>query len=126
MGFFFGLKGSNRRAEGRSCLFGTITIFPESVLRNSNSSWRLSLSHKDQVLCTNVERTLVCLRDGDVIQGLGSGLCGSVFGGPYGPRAIRSLVYVDVEKGKLAFSLHLHGELYSLQAAFPASQYRSV
>jgi len=83
VGLLFRLTNSNRRAEGPSFLFGTIIVFSESVLRNSNSSWRLSLSYRDLVLCNKVERMLVCWRNVGVVQLSGRGLCGSVFGPPH-------------------------------------------
>jgi len=82
-GFLVRLRGSNRHAEGPSFLFGTIIIFPESILENSNSSWRLSLSHRDLVLCIKVEIMHVFWRKVGVMRRSGRGLCGSGFGTPY-------------------------------------------
>jgi len=61
-GLFFQLRGSNRQVEDLSYLFDTITIFLKIVFRNSNSSWRLSLSQRALALCTNV--IIVCMLEG--------------------------------------------------------------
>ena len=70
----FRIWGSNRRVEGPSYLFSTITFFSvEVVLKNSNSSWRFSVPHKALTVCTKVDWRLTCRRDGGVIQGSGRG-----------------------------------------------------
>ena len=66
-GLLFLLGGSNRRVEGLSYLFDTITIFPKSGFEEPNSSWRLSLSQRALALCTNVERT-TCMLEGTRIH----------------------------------------------------------
>jgi hypothetical protein len=62
-GLFFQLRGSNCQVEGPSYLFDTITISLKVVFRNSNSSWRLSLSQRALDLCTNVIKT-ACMLEG--------------------------------------------------------------
>jgi hypothetical protein len=72
-GLFFQLRGSNSQFEDPSYLFDTITVFLKVVFRNSNSSWRFSVSQRALTLCTNFENQLVCWKDGDVILSSGRG-----------------------------------------------------
>lgn len=63
VGFFFQLTGSNHQVEGPLYLFDTITIFLKVVFRNSNPSWRLSLSQRALALCISVIKT-ACMLEG--------------------------------------------------------------
>ena len=78
-GLVFRLGGSNRRVEGPSYLFDTISIFPESGLEGPQRIMEAA---------PRLKQRLVCWRDVGVIQGLGRGECGWVFGRPYSPRRL--------------------------------------
>jgi hypothetical protein len=62
-GLFFQLRRSNCQVDGPLYLFDTITIFLKIVFRNSNSSWRLSLSQRALAVCINVIKT-ACVLEG--------------------------------------------------------------
>jgi hypothetical protein len=84
VGLSFGLEFRTAGLMARRICLVLYPFSPKVVLRNSNSSWRLLLSHRALTLCTKVERTACMWNDGDVIQGSGRGLCVKVFGRPCG------------------------------------------
>jgi len=98
VGLSFGLEVLTAGLRARRICLVLYPFSTKVVLRNSNSSWRLSLSHRALGLCTKVERT-VCMWS-DVIQGSGRDLnvC-RVSTDLMAHGAIRSPVYVNVKKG---------------------------
>jgi hypothetical protein len=72
-GLSFGLEVLTAGLGARRIRLVLCPFSPKLVLRNSNASWRLSLSHRALGLCTKVERT-ACMWS-DVIQGSGRDLC---------------------------------------------------
>ena len=73
VGLSFGLEVLTAGLGARRIRLVLCPFSPKLVLRNSNASWRLSLSHRALGLCTKVERT-ACMWS-DVIQGSGRDLC---------------------------------------------------
>jgi hypothetical protein len=84
-GLSFGLEVLTAGLRARRIGLVLYPFSPTVALSYSNSSWRLSLSHRALAVCTKVERTACIWSDGDVIQGSGRGLRVKVFGRPYGP-----------------------------------------
>jgi hypothetical protein len=76
VGICLGLEVFTFGLRAYQICFKLYLFFLKVVWSNSNSSRRLSLSHRALALALRLQEGLVCWKDGDVIKGSDRGLCG--------------------------------------------------